>query len=1281
MSERKRPRMQVESAMKRWLGRRRGGAARALGKYGGARMRNAAVLGLVLVLLCSTISSLFMPRQARAADGKVSLTIGELVNYGGTGTAVMYADGKPAFCAEPSLFAPPAGSYARSELAPPSGDAKLLRAILYYGAGGPEQSKVDWPLFVGYSGQTDQQKVWADTHILTAYAWTGSVEDALHRVEGSWQERRAWFLTNLLGMSEDGQVTNDQATLQQIKRLVDEVPDDFYAYQIETGSSTQVIVSWTYAVDILLTKSSADSATTQGNSAYSYEGAVFEIRRSSDDALVATVTTGADGTARCSVPPNDRYYAVETVAPQGFKLDSSRHEFAVEGTEVTLAVKDEPARLSISLVKADAATGEGAQPGASFEGAEYQLIDATGTAHTASSGQDGTISFDNLPLGTVTVSETKAPQGYKLDTSIHTFHVETDGIHEDISLEPEEKLSELPVAFDIEIVKYLDTGAESSGLQNPGAGIQFQIISNTTEEVVGTITTDEAGRATTADSWFGKGDRVEGVAGALPYDAAGYTIHEVADTVPEGYQATPDWTIPVDAMTDGVVLHYIVDNDSVASHLQIAKVDSRTGATIPLAGFTFQLLDADDQPISQEVWYPNHSELSEFTTDETGTVMLPEALKPGTYHLRETAAPAPYLVPDEPIEVTIEHEADTPLVTVVTVSDSRATGTATITKCAAGNGDPLAGAEFDVVAQEDVAAPDGSIDAVKGQVVDHVVTGEDGTASAVGLPLGSGSASYAFVETQAPEGYALDATPHTFTVSYVDDHTPIVFTQAEAENAPTTITVHKTILGTDEPLEGAVFKIWKAEEDSEDSDLRITTDAAGTATLECLQPGTYCLQEVEAPAGYLVDDEIHTFVVDEQGLIDGKGSYTLDLSDDYTKLDVSKRDITDEHEVEGAQLSILDADGNTIESWTSTNEDHRINALAPGDYTLVEEMTPNAYDQATAVPFTVSDTGEVQRVVMYDEPISVSGDIDKRQEIADPTAPGVEADGQAARARVQASDGGRYDYVLDFRNTSSTWVDEFTVTDTLNMATDGTAALTGLTTPVVTGDYDGLLNVWYQTNTTPAEYVDPSAANATPTDGHENPWLTHESTAERLGDDGRVIDYCGWVLWAEDVDATAPHELAVSDLNLKEGEVITAVRFEFGRVDQGCSTREGLWERDDLKDEHDDVDDATSAVAGDDGTEETRSGAILHMQVTDEYTEDTELENTASLDLYRNGGDLSEDTQLEDHDDDTVVQQPARLVGPLAKTDIASATPAIATTACVAAVGLALIAIWRHGKR
>lgn len=1240
-------------------------------------------------------------------------------------------------------------------------------------------------------------------------------------------------------------------------------PTSVQQEQIRRGSAVQrsyLVSGWEFnpTVEVTFTKTSADAKVTDGNSQYSVAGAEYDIYKASDDSKVAHITTGSDGKASYKLAANTSYYAIETKAPKGCMLNSDRHYFDTYSVSSSETLYDDPGTVRLTINKKDSLTLGSAQPGASLEGAEYKVtsLSTPGWETTATTNSSGKLTVRDIPFGKIQVVETKAPAGYKLDTTVHTYEVSADAMRAEgiYDLEPEDDFKEQVVAFDIEIAKTKGgegSWEETDGQGVPAAGVQFQVISNTTGRVVGTLTTNENGFATTKDAssvnpeatnatatydsskpWFGSGRRTSAVSGAIPYDAAGYTIHEVESTVPEGYDRVDDWQIGADQQVDGTYKQYSVIDKTLNCRVQVVKADAETGSTLPMAGFSFQVIDASGNVVSMSDPYKWGATVDTFTTDSDGQVTLPSRLQEGTYRLREVASVSPYVLGDD-VEFTVSTKgAGAGLLTTIKFSDVQAKGEATITKTCSEDGQALEGAEYDVVAQADVTSPDGTVRATKGQVVGHVTTGADGKATVSGLYLGNGSATYAFVETKSPEGHVLDATPVEFTVSYADQTTEVVSAEASQANAPSELEVDKTVMGTDEKLEGAEFAVWdvddqvsvtgghalavraegatavtarkqvgyarvsvsapdgyvvtltddagkasevtgdyadvepgtyavtaakggkdvtlgelevsaeagrayeviiteavfgtkgsvtEAVELSEDVVLEygdedgvwsatgldagtydvkvdgevvgtadvdedgcayasvaagklswepmllksgaemtyVTTDAEGRAEVKHLKKGSYRMRETKAPAGFVESAETYAFTVDERGMTEGVAAYTQKVADDYTKVYLSKRGVTDEAEVEGAKLTVKDAAGNVVDSWVSDGTDHIINALAPGDYTLVEEMTPHTYDEATEVAFTVKKTGEVQTVTMYDEPIEVSGEVDKRQEIADPTHEKTEANGDGKNAaETTVSEDGSYDYSVDFRSTSSTWVDEFTVEDDLTCATDGTATLTSVTTPQAWQDYDGKMNVWYKTNLTDDSLVDESGANATTSDGHENPWLTDESTADALGDDSRALGYAGWRLWAADVPTTEATELAVSDLGLADGEVVTAVRFEYGRVEGGFTTREGGWDREGLKATHDDVDDVDATAAdngtyeGEDATVGELAPAVFHMRVTDGYREGTTLDNYAKVDLYRNGGDTDSDGNLEDHDSDQVTQTPKSTVSPLPQTGL-----------------------------
>ena len=893
------------------------------------------------------------------------------------------------------------------------------------------------------------------------------------------------------------------------------------------------------AVTVSFEKRSENATITSGNDTYQLNGATFDIFESAGGARVGTIQMDEGGRARATLSPNTAYYLLETKAPAGYVPRHDRIEFTTSSDGGHISIDETPGTISLCIVKLDKATGAGPQAGASLSGAEFTCVSQStpGWTCTLTTDDAGLATLSDIPLGTFTIYESKAPEGYLLSGETWSYTVGADQLGDTGVIELESRIPDTPIAFDLEISKFKDHGGSNeSGIEQPAEGVVFEIVSNSSQQVVGTLTTNVYGFASTkdqADTWFGDGTRPEGVHGAIPYDRAGYTVREVRETVPDGFKQAGEWSISAEQITDGAALQYIVDNHAISTHLQIVKRDAQTGSAVPLAGFTFQLLDSNHEPISQTCWYPAHHVMNTFTTDAIGSVTLPESLNPGTYYVREASAKEPYLRAED-LEITIPADKNLTPIAVASFYDDAATGSIEIVKTDAVDGHDLAGATFDIRAAGDIVRPDGSIVALDGETVVTVTTDERGYARADHLSLGCGSATYEVAETQSPEGYLLNPTPHTVELSYADQQTPVI----EAR---------------------------------------------------------------------------------------------LDVSNDYTKIDISKVDATGEQEVTGAKLVLCDSDGNEIDSWTSSDKPHHIEHLSPGTYTLRETMSPRTYDLAEEMTFEVQATGEVQTVAMKDAPIEIKGCIDKRQEIAQPVAGKLVANGDGKnRAKTQPDTQGAFSYTIDARNESSTWVDEFTVTDDLECAKDGAAKLIAVETPLAVGDLNGLCNVWYRASLAGTDDTD-QQVNATLDDEHHNPWLETDEVTKLLGDDARLVDYDGWHLWKADIPTAESVTLKAKDLDLADGTSITGIRFEYGAVSADFTTRSdaGSWTRDDIKDEHDDLDDAKAVLSPD------ARGAVVYMQATSSYTPRAALINSARVDLCRNGGG----DKLEAHDEDRVIQR------------------------------------------
>lgn len=915
------------------------------------------------------------------------------------------------------------------------------------------------------------------------------------------------------------------------------------------------------AISVSFQKQSSQADITAGNDTYRLGSATFDIFESAGDARVGTIQTDENGRAQATLLPNTAYYLVETKAPAGYIPRGDRIAFTTQNSGEHVTINEQPGTITLRIAKTDAATDGGAQVGASLAGAEFTCVSQStpGWTRTLTTDENGRAILNDVPLGTFTIYESKAPEGYLISNDCWSYTVGAEQLGDTGIVELESRIPNIPIAFDLEISKFKDHGNnDESGLEQPAGGVVFEVVSNSSQQVVGTLTTNVYGFASTKDqpeAWFGAGKRPAGAHGAIPYDRAGYTVREVAETVPEGFKQAGEWTVEANQISDGAKLQYIVDNHALSTHLQIVKRDAQTGASVPLAGFTFQLLDSNHKPVSQTCWYPAHNVMNTFTTDATGTVTLPESLVPGTYYVRETSAKEPYLVGEE-IEVNIPADINLTPVAIASYYDRAATGNIRIVKTNAVDGSSLAGAIFEIRASGDIVRPDGGIAAVDGETVATVTTDETGEACADNLPLGSGTARYEVVETQAPTGFLLDRTSHIVDLTYADQKTPVV----EAR---------------------------------------------------------------------------------------------LNVSDDYTKVDISKVDASGEQEVEGARLTLYGPDKTEIDSWTSSDKPHRVEHLAPGTYSLREMMSPRTYDLAEEITFEIKDTGEVQSVAMKDAPIEIKGQVDKRQELVQPIGKGLLANGDGKnRAATQTNTDGLFSYTIDARNDSATWVDEFTITDDLECAEDDTARFISVETPVATGDLNGLCNVWYRTS--PAGTSDSGKeANATLDDGHRNPWLETEEVTKLLGDDVRLVDYDGWHLWKADIPTDKSVTLDTKEIDLTDDVAITGIRFEYGAVAADFTTRSeaGSWTRDDLKDEHDDLDDAKASLNSD------ARGAVVHMQATSSYTPQTALVNSARVDLCRNGGG----DKLEAHDEDRVIQRCARPQN-------LPATGSVAVAACITAL-------------
>ena len=298
----------------------------------------------------------------------------------------------------------------------------------------------------------------------------------------------------------------------------------------------------------------------------------------------------------------------------------------------------------------------------------------------------------------------------------------------------------------------------------------------------------------------------------------------------------------------------------------------------------------------------------------------------------------------------------------------------------------LAGAVFKVYAAEDIFTADNQKDAdgnrtkyySKGDLVATLTTGKDGKAVAKNLPLGK----YKVVEVTAPNRYVLNPNEQTVTFAYVDDKTPVIKESLTFSNDRQKLDMSVTKLDSEDntPIAGAVFGLY-ADEDIKNVDGKViiekgtllekaTSDENGKITFVKDYPfAKYVAKEIEKPAGYVTNEEVVTFDTKYKGQDVKTAVYNSEYKNTPTTFEFTKTDITSGAELTGATLTVLDKDGNVVDTWTSdAKEAHVIKKLVVGEtYTLCEEFAPYGYLKATDIQFTVEDTGDVQHVEMKDE--------------------------------------------------------------------------------------------------------------------------------------------------------------------------------------------------------------------------------------------------------------------------------------------------------------------------
>lgn len=783
-------------------------------------------------------------------------------------------------------------------------------------------------------------------------------------------------------------------------------------------------------------KESAMPSISDGNSCYSLDGAEISIYSDADCTdLLDTLTTGEDGytdyySTTFREGDSVTLYFKETKAPKGFLINDEVRSITLDSEDsYTETISDMPGNDPITLLlKKQTADGHGSGD-TRLEGAEYTVkyydilsdIDPAIAGNEAKytwifrtnergyifladnylvTGSDGLVKdisgMYTLPLGTITLQETKAPEGYLLNDTVYVAQTVLDSGNNTVrttNLPTDDNAAqETPYEGTISIQKFL--GGSTVKTSEPDAEFEIYLTSAGSydaapEESRQTITTDANGYAITK---------------RLPYGT--YTVHQTKGN--NKYYFVDDMEITISE--NNANYHKILEDSPIEFYIKMVKKDADTGKPVNVAGTTFELYDDNGSKISFNIMTSSGMQtIDSFTTDENGCVYTTEKLLKGNYTLVETKAPDGYVLDSTPVQFTVSEDTYTAdggaEFILVEKSDKAVTGQLTVTKVGEVldeykgglyvNPDEkgftyregsLSGAKFEVYAAEDIYTADNQKDTAgnrnkhysKGELVTTLVTGTDGKATATNLPLGK----YKVVEVEAPDGFVLNPDEQVVTLVYVDDKTPVVNEALTFSNdrQKVELSVSKLDSETRKPVAGAEFGLYAAKDIvnadgkvivSKDTLLeKSVSDSNGLIQFVKDYPlGSYYAKEIKAPAGYASNDEVIDFTAAYQGQNVKSVELSAEFLNSPTHFEFTKTDITNGSELTGATLTVLDKNGNVVDTWTSdAREAHVIKRLVVGEtYTLREEYAPYGYLKATDIQFTVKDTGEVQHVNMKDE--------------------------------------------------------------------------------------------------------------------------------------------------------------------------------------------------------------------------------------------------------------------------------------------------------------------------
>lgn len=774
-----------------------------------------------------------------------------------------------------------------------------------------------------------------------------------------------------------------------------------YPVTVQASQTVKVNISNEPAKgQIRITKTNADPAMGD----YPLTGSIFDIY--SGGTKVASVTVDASGKGTSPSLDLGSYVVKERQASHGFVLNKQEYPVTLTYAGQTVAIvyddatiPNEPQVGKITVTKEDAETGGEPQGDASLFGARYEIMDGNGkvvdTLHALGSR---VVTSKELPLGVYSVQEIPdPPTGYLINPDPVSVTLAYAGQNVSV-VSGNATVKDKVIKGNIELTKFgereLDGDDPDPDIKPALAGVQFEVRLKSSGELYDTITTGENGRGASKD---------------LPYGL--YVVTELRSDANEGYKLVDPFEVFV--CEDSKTYSYILEDKSLEMQVRLVKADEETGKTIPVAGTTFRIEKDNGEAVSFEMLYPQPHTLSEFVTDGSGTLYLPDTLPTGTFKLIEVKAPEPYLLNEKAVAFTVsEANAENGVVSVM-LKDTPVKGRISIEK----NGEVLTGfttedtrygvkhiptyepkglegVVYEVFAAENIGVP-GKVYHKAGEKVCELTTDKNGVATSGLLYLGK----YICKEKSTVSGFVLDTAEYEVELKYADQQTAVVTQTLTKENQrqKAAVALQKEAEYYD-PATGAIYTAYgegftfglftkAAIGDIPANALLdiLTTGKDGTAQSTADIPlGEMYLKELAAPnAGYALSSKLYPVEVKSSNNADAvitddtHAAAPIDNDLITRKIQVTKVDAADDKRtLAGAVFEIVDAESGVVIGLIEVNENGvGMSGKLPilREFILREKIAPAGFFLSKEeIKFTLkADSEEVVKFTFENEPTEV----------------------------------------------------------------------------------------------------------------------------------------------------------------------------------------------------------------------------------------------------------------------------------------------------------------------